>query len=77
MSRKEKYVPTEKAAAFLADVENGKYKREIVTGLAKFIKKEVPEEMQDFYTPGELDDLIRKRSRKRCRTSTPRANSMT
>jgi hypothetical protein len=34
MSRKEKYVPTEKAAAFLADVENGKYKREIVTGLA-------------------------------------------
>ena len=48
MSKKEKYQPTEKGAAFLATVENGKYKREIVTGLAKFIKKEVPEEMQDF-----------------------------
>jgi L-lysine 2,3-aminomutase len=58
MSKKEKYQPTAKAAAFLAVVENGKYKREIVTGLAKFIKKEVPEEMQGFYTPGELDELI-------------------
>jgi L-lysine 2,3-aminomutase len=58
MSSKEKYQPTEKAAAFLATVENGKYKREIVTGLAKFINKAVPEEMQGFYSREELDDLI-------------------
>ena len=33
MANKEKYQPSEKAAAFLAKVENGKYKREIITGL--------------------------------------------
>ena len=58
MANCEKHKPTEKAAAFLATVENGKYKREIITGLAKFLKQQVPEEMQNFYSKSELDDLV-------------------
>ncbi len=58
MTAQEKYQPTEKAQAFLNKVENGKYNREIVMGLKKFIDNKVPEEMQDFYSKEELQELI-------------------
>ena len=57
MTVQEKYQPTEKAQAFLNKVENGKYNREIVMGLKKFIDNKVPEEMQDFYSKEELQEL--------------------
>ncbi len=58
MAKQEKYQPTEKAAAFLATVQNGKYKREIITGLGKFLDKKIPEEMQGFYTKEQLKELV-------------------
>jgi L-lysine 2,3-aminomutase len=57
MIAQEKYQPTEKAQAFLNKVENGKYNREIVMGLKKFFDNKVPEEMQDFYSKEELQEL--------------------
>lgn len=57
MTDKDKYQPTPKARAFLDSVENGKYKREIITGLTKFAEGKVPGDMQTFYTPGQLKAL--------------------
>ena len=58
MPDQEKYQPTKKAQAFLDKVENGKYSREIVMGLNRFISNKVPEEMQGFYSQEELQELI-------------------
>jgi lysine 2,3-aminomutase len=58
MTDTDKYQPTSKARAFLDAVENGKYKREIITGLTKFAEGKVPEDMQSLYTPGQLKALI-------------------
>ena len=57
MSTKEKFQPTAKAQAFLDGVENGKYDRQIITGLKKFLDKKVPEDMLNFYSPEELQVL--------------------
>ncbi|MDZ7643261.1 MAG: hypothetical protein U5K76_02895 [Woeseiaceae bacterium] len=43
----------------LATVQNGKYKREIITGIGKFVDGRVPEDMRGFYSPDELQDLTR------------------
>ena len=55
MTPKEKYSPSEKEAAFLATVQNGKYDRDIITGLKKFMAGTVPQDMQGFYSQDELD----------------------
>lgn len=55
---KDKYQPTSKAQAFLETVRNGKYKREIITGLGKFIDGTVPEDMRALYTPEQLQTLV-------------------
>lgn len=52
------FQPSEKAAAFLATVENGKYKREIITGLGKFLSGKVPVDMAGFYSRQQLDELV-------------------
>jgi lysine 2,3-aminomutase len=52
---KEKYAPSEKESAFLATVQNGKYDRDIITGLKKFMAGTVPQDMQGFYSQDELD----------------------
>ena len=65
MIEQKKYQPTTKAAAFLATVENGKYKREIITGLGKFLDKNVPDEMQGFYSAEELRALVALRGTER------------
>lgn len=62
---KDKYQPTAKAQAFLDSVENGKYKREIITGLGKFAEGKVPEDMQALYTPAQLKNLIALRGTER------------
>lgn len=57
MALKERYAPSEKEAAFLATVQNGKYDRDIVTGLKKFINGTIPQDMQGFYSKEELDAI--------------------
>lgn len=37
-----KYEPSEKEAAFLAQVTNGKYDRQIINGLKKFLEGTAP-----------------------------------
>jgi lysine 2,3-aminomutase len=58
MAKAEKYQPSEKEQAFLGQVTNGKYDRQIVTGLQKFVDGKVPEDMQSFYSAEELKELI-------------------
>ena len=55
MALKPKYEPTEKEMQFLATVQNGKYDRDIITGLKKFYEGTVPQDMQGFYSQEELD----------------------
>ncbi len=54
---KEKYIPSEKEQAFIGTVVNGKYDRQIITGLKKFIEGNVPQDMQGFYTQEDLDAI--------------------
>ena len=58
MSTAAKYQPSEKEQAFLDSVSNGKYDRQIITGLKKFVDGRVPEDMQSFYSVDELKALI-------------------
>ena len=46
-----------KAEAFLASVQNGKYDRQIITGLQKFFDGRAPADMSDLYSPTELQSL--------------------
>lgn len=57
MSKVAKYQPTEKEQVFLDSVVNGKYDRQIINGLKKFIDGKAPEDMQGFYSAGELKEL--------------------
>ena len=57
MSKKEKYQPSEKEQAFLDSVTNGKYSREIITGMKKFMDGKAPADMQAFYTAEEIQTL--------------------
>ncbi len=58
MSKSEKFQPSIRGQAFLDKVENGKYDRQIITGLKKFLDKKVPEDMQSFYSNEELQTLV-------------------
>src|SRR5215216_6417359 len=58
MSDEKRYQPSSKAGAFLSTVQNGKYNRQIITGLAKFVDGTVPEDMRALYTEGELRALM-------------------
>lgn len=53
-----KYEPSEKESAFLGLVTNGKYDRQIITGLKKFVEGTVPQDMQGFYSQQELDAIM-------------------
>ena len=57
MSSATKYQPSEREQAFLDSVTNGKYDRQIITGLKKFVTGNVPEDMQSFYSADELKVL--------------------
>ena len=57
MSEKKKYTPTDREQQFLDCVESPKYQREIVNGLNPFFEDKAPEEMQNFYTNGEINAL--------------------
>ena len=57
MAQQQKYAPTDREQAFLDSVESPKYHRENVNGLFPFFENKAPEEMQGFYTTGEIDAL--------------------
>ena len=57
MPKLAKYVPSKKEQTFLDSITNGKYDRQIVTGLKKFQTGKVPEDMLSFYSRAELDLL--------------------
>jgi len=58
MAKAEKYIPTEKAQAFLDKVTDVKHDRQIINGLKKFLDDRAPEDMLNFYTPEEKAELI-------------------
>jgi L-lysine 2,3-aminomutase len=58
MAKAEKYQPSEKEQGFLDTVINGKYDRQIITGLKKFVSGKVPEDMLSFYSPDEMAALL-------------------
>jgi len=57
MTKAAKYIPSEKGQAFLDSVEKGKYDRQIITGLKKFLDGRAPEDMRSFYSADELQVL--------------------
>jgi lysine 2,3-aminomutase len=58
MSTAYEYRPSAKGEAFLASVQNGKYDRQIITGLKKFFDGKAPADMSDLYSPNELQALL-------------------
>lgn len=58
MTRPANYQHSAEERSFLDSVENARYDRQIIKGLKKFIDKNVPGEMQSFYTEGELQSLV-------------------
>jgi len=48
---------TTREQAFVDKVENPKYDRQIIRGIDPFIEHRVPDEMDGFYTGGELEEL--------------------
>jgi lysine 2,3-aminomutase len=60
-----KYVPTEREHLVLDHVENPRYDRQILNGLSPFFDGTAPPDMADFYTTGELEQLVRLRGTER------------
>ncbi len=58
MAKAAKHQTTEKEQAFLDTVVNGKYDRQIITGIKKFLDNKVPEDMASFYTKEELQAVV-------------------
>ena len=52
-----KYVPTDREQAFLDSVEESRYEREIINGLAPFFNEKAPEDMLHFYDKDEVVSL--------------------
>jgi L-lysine 2,3-aminomutase len=57
MSQSQPYVPTEREQKFLSSVEDAKYKREIINGLAPFFDEKAPVDMMSFYDSDEVVQL--------------------
>ncbi len=57
MAKAAKHIPSDRERAFLAQVENAKYDRQIITGLKKFMDGSVPQDMQGFYSRDELQAI--------------------
>lgn len=54
MPKAERYIPSEKEQKFLDSVVNGKYNRETIVGIKKFLDNSVPDDMKGFYSDDEL-----------------------
>jgi hypothetical protein len=53
VTEKQAYTPTDREKAFLETVEETRYEREIINGLAPFFNDRAPEDMLTFYNEGE------------------------
>ena len=62
---KAKYEPTDRERLVLDAVENPRYDRQILNGLDPFVNGTAPQDMIGFYTPSELDQLVRIRGTER------------
>src|SRR5690606_36631867 len=51
------HVPTAREQAFLDTVEDSRYEREIINGLAPFFNEKAPQDMMNFYSPAEVVQL--------------------
>lgn len=51
------HVPTAREQAFLDTVEDARYEREIINGLAPFFNEKAPQDMMNFYSPAEVVQL--------------------
>jgi L-lysine 2,3-aminomutase len=60
-----RYVPTEREQAFLDTIENPKYDREIINGLKPFFEEKAPDDIRAFYSPEELQALLKVRGTER------------
>ncbi|TIT28747.1 MAG: hypothetical protein E5W86_04985 [Mesorhizobium sp.] len=58
MSTAQKYMSSQREQAFLEKVVNGKYDRQIITGIAKFASGDVSQDMRGFYSQEELDRIL-------------------
>ncbi len=59
MAKAAKHVPNARERSFLDQVINGKYDRQIITGLQKFMEGKVPQDMAGFYSDEELAAISR------------------
>lgn len=57
MSSTDKYVPSAREQAFLDTVENPRYDRDSINGLAPFLEERAPDDILSFYTQDELAAL--------------------
>lgn len=57
MSNSSKYTPSAREQAFLDTVENAKYDRQSINGLAPFLKGRVGDDLENFYSSDELQTL--------------------
>ena len=51
------HTPTAREQAFLDSVEDARYERDIINGLAPFFNEKAPEDMMNFYSPEEVVGL--------------------
>jgi len=58
VAKAEKHIPSEREKSFLGTVVNGKYDRQIITGIKKFVEGSVPQDMAGFYSPEELQAIM-------------------
>ncbi|MEM7456063.1 MAG: hypothetical protein AAF456_17070 [Planctomycetota bacterium] len=58
MATVQQFTPSEKQKSFVRSIEKAKYDRQITSGITKFAKNEVPEDMQGFYSQDELSALV-------------------
>jgi len=57
MIKPQEYVRTDREQAFLDSVEDTRYQREIINGLAPFLDEKAPEDMLGFYSTDEVVQL--------------------
>src|SRR3954451_20786588 len=57
MTQPQPYVPTAREQKVLESVEEGRYEREIISGLAPFFHEKGPADMLNFYSKDELTRL--------------------
>ena len=55
MTQPQPYVPTAREQKFLESVEEGRYEREIISGLGPFFNEKAPEDMLELLLQGRGD----------------------